>query len=526
VPEESTKLVALGPILERESEIAAIDAVVQAAKAGDGRMVVVEGTAGIGKTRLLREARESAIGAGLDVMYARGGELEGSFVFGIVRQLFEPSLAAASNDARAELLAGAAERSNSLFTSTPTEDGRETSESSFAMLHGLYWLAANFALRKPTVLVVDDLHWADDASLHWLIYLARRLDGLPLVLLVGTRPPDQADSAELLRELVTDPMAVVLRPQTLGSDSAAALVRERLGEMPDPDFARALETGSAGNPLYLVALIDAVSGQGLAPTADHAPHVLALGPRAVSYGVATRLARLPEETTHFLRAAAILGDGSSASLIARLAGLDMTTALAAGSALVRMDLLRQETPVEFIHPVVRSAVLEDMTAAQRLDSHRRAAEALLAEGALPEQAAAHLARTIPANDPFVVATLRQAAGRSLARGAPQAAASYLLRALAEPPDSAERVEVLYELGVAELNSDAAEASAHLAEALASLDAPAERPEIVLAYAHSLIATDRTEDATEILNLTSDRVREVDRDLHLRLEARLVVGTQF
>ena len=62
------------------------------------------------------------------------------------------------------------------------------------MLHGLYWLAANFALEKPTVIVVDDIHWADDAPLRWLLYLSRRLEGLPLVLIGATRPPEQVDS--------------------------------------------------------------------------------------------------------------------------------------------------------------------------------------------------------------------------------------------------------------------------------------------------------------------------------------------
>ena len=72
------------------------------------------------------------------------------------------------------MLAGAAELSTSLFASTPTSAAGEATESSFAMLHGLYWLTANFASRTPTLLVVDDLHWADEPSLRWLHYLARR----------------------------------------------------------------------------------------------------------------------------------------------------------------------------------------------------------------------------------------------------------------------------------------------------------------------------------------------------------------
>ena len=106
------------------------------------------------------------------------------------------------------------------------------------MLHGLYWLAANFASRKPTLLVVDDLHWADEPSLRWLAYLARRLEGLPLLLLAGTRPPEQANSPTLVTELFSDPAAVAIRPGNLGPQSAATLARERLGVEPDPSLRR------------------------------------------------------------------------------------------------------------------------------------------------------------------------------------------------------------------------------------------------------------------------------------------------
>src|SRR3954447_6601989 len=246
-----------------------------AARAGDGRLVVVEGSAGIGKTRLLAEVRALARAGEFEVLSARGGELEGEVAFGIVRQLFEAPLAAATPELRAELLGGAAGLSGSLFASAPTPSA-EGGESSFAMLHGLHWLAANFAGRRPTLVVVDDLHWADEPSLRWLAYLARRLEGLQLLLLLGTRPSGQANTPELTNALIADPAAVVMRPGTLGPTSAAALARRRLGAEPDPAFTAALHESSGGNPLYLVAVLDAVGRDGIVPTTDNVKDVLEL----------------------------------------------------------------------------------------------------------------------------------------------------------------------------------------------------------------------------------------------------------
>src|SRR3954451_5776143 len=520
----------IGPLrlLEREAELAALEAMLEAARVGDGRMVVVEGSAGIGKTRLLAEVRALAEASAFNVLSARGGELEGEFAFGIVRQLFESSLSAATPELRAELLGGAAGLSGSLFASAPAPSG-EGAESSFAMRHGLYWLAANFASRTPTLLVVDDLHWTDEPSLRWLHYFARRLEGLPLLLLTGTRPPEQANLPALWGASLGGPVVVVIRPAVLGRESAAALARDRLGSEPAPAFAAALETGSGGNPLYLVALLDAVLQRGLAPTADNALDVLELGPRAVSYGVSTRLSRLPTEATDLLRAAAILGDRTELALAAVLAGIDdSATALTAASALVRADLLRSENPLEFIHPVVRTAVLGTLTAAAREGAHRAAAKAILEAGGRPEQAATHLVLTVPSRDEFIVATLRQAAAHALAQGAAPAAAAYLRRALAEPPAKEERPRVLYELGFSELQSGAAEAARHLRQAVDDLEDPTSSPEIVLAYSQATeVAGGKISRSTlDLLQRTSVRTRKLDIDLHWRIEAWSIITAQY
>jgi class 3 adenylate cyclase/DNA-binding CsgD family transcriptional regulator len=514
-------------LLERETEVALLQELLETARHGDGRLVVVEGSAGIGKTRLLTEARALAGGAGFEVLLARAGEFEGDFAFGIVRQLFEPALAGAPRKVRAELLAGAAELAAPLFTAAVPGGEGAAAETSFAMLHGLYWLAANIAARNPSLLVVDDLHWADDPSLRWLTYLARRIEGLPLLLLVGTRPPEQAQAPRLVAELLADPLATMIRPSALGDRSAATLAQELFGLQPDQAFAATLCQVSGGNPLYLAALLDTVAREEIEPTAEQAPRLLTLGANAVSRGVGLRLSRLPADAIALVRAAAILGDGAELRHAATLAELDLPTAGKTASVLVRSDLLREENPLEFIHPVVRTAVYENMSEGDRLSGHRQAAEALLRAGLPAEQAAAHLQLTLPDGDAFVVATLRDAAKRALAQGAPEAAIAYLRRALDEPPTPEQRVDVLAELGAAEDQTfEVDPAAEHLSEALAALEDLAARPDLVLAYAHALsMLADHAPEAVELVQQLSDRVRG-DPDLQERVTARLIIAAHY
>src|SRR5262249_37531572 len=213
VPSGGTSL-----LLEREVQLAALRALVDAAKSGGGRFVVIEGTAGIGKTRLLAEARAIAGSAELRVLAARGGELEGEFAYGIVRQLFEPLLAAVAPELRAELLSGPAALIASLFgASKPAGSQDAAAEGAFAIIHGLSRLAANVALQQPALLAIDDLHWADTHSLRWLLYLTRRLEGVPLLVVAGTRPPEgEGHDPSLVAELIADPEAAAIRPQPLG----------------------------------------------------------------------------------------------------------------------------------------------------------------------------------------------------------------------------------------------------------------------------------------------------------------------
>jgi DNA-binding CsgD family transcriptional regulator len=511
-------------LLEREAQVAALQAHAEAARSGGGRFVVIEGSAGIGKTRLLGEGRVIAGAAGMRVLTARGGEFEGEFAYGIVRQLFEPLLASVSPGLRAELLSGPAALIEALFgASQPAGSQDAPAEGSFAILHGLYWLAANVAFRQPTLLTIDDLHWADTPSLRWLLYLTRRLEGLPLLVAAGTRPPEgESRDPALVAELVADPEAAAIRPGPLGRASIAVLARELHGLRPDEAFCAALETATGGNPLFVDAVLDAVAREGTSPTAENAARLLEIGAQGVSRAVGLRLVRLPPEALALLRAASILGDGTALRHAAAVAGVEAGQLGPAAATLVRLDLLRREDPLEFFHPVVRHAVHETLDVDERDAAHRTAAELLLHAGAPPESAAGHLLRVAPQADSFVVSTLRQAAERSLAQGAADAAARYLSRALEEQIDPAARAEVLVELGLAERRTNGPAAAEHLQAGLELLADPARRGAVALELGRALWFTDRIADALAVFEQALDEVdREQDPDLCELLVAELI-----
>jgi DNA-binding CsgD family transcriptional regulator len=510
--------------LEREAQVAALEALAEAARSGGGRFVVIEGSAGMGKTRLLAEARALAGLAGMRVLAARGGEFEGEFAYGIVRQLFEPLLASASPDLRGELLSGPAALTEPLVGASqlaPSQDAR--AEGSFAILHGLYWLAANVAFHRPTLLAIDDLHWADTPSLRWLLYLTRRLEGVPLLVAAGARPPEgESRDPTLVAELISDPEAAAIRPEPLGPASIAVLAHELHGLEPDEAFCAALETATGGNPLFVGAVLDAVAREGISPTAEQVRRLLEIGAQGVSRAVGLRLARLPTEALALLRAASIFGDGIELRHAAALASVEGSELGPAAAALVRLDLLRREDPLEFFHPVVRSAVYETLDVVERGSAHRLAAELLLNAGALPESAAGHLLRVAPRADSFVVSTLRQAAERSLFQGAADAAVEYLTRALEEQTDPATRAEVLVELGFAERRTNGPAAVDHLRAGLELLAKPTRRGEVALELGRALWFTDRIGDALAVFAQALDEVdRKRDPDLYELLEAELI-----
>ena len=168
-------------LLDRDRELEALGALLDAAARGRGGAAVVEGPAGIGKSELLRAAARAAAECGVRPLVARAAELERDLPYGVVRQLLEPPVLGASETERAALLEGPARRAAELL-----DLGGAESEPS-AAAHGIFWLVANLAADTPLLVAVDDIQWADEPSLRALAYLARRLDGLPVAIVAALR---------------------------------------------------------------------------------------------------------------------------------------------------------------------------------------------------------------------------------------------------------------------------------------------------------------------------------------------------
>src|SRR5262249_61067840 len=145
---------------------------------------------------------------------------------------------------RAELLAGAAGHAAALFGVAARDDiAGALLAPWFAILHGLYWLCANLGRRGPLLLCIDDVHWADQASLRFLHYLARRLEELPIAVVAAARPVRSADDSPLLAALTADPLAEVLVLAPLSARAVAELVRLGAGAGIWPGFAPAPPQG-------------------------------------------------------------------------------------------------------------------------------------------------------------------------------------------------------------------------------------------------------------------------------------------
>ena len=497
-------------LLEREHELERIVVALRAAGRQAGEAVVIEGAAGMGKSRLLEEARARASDLGLRVLGARATELEQGFPFGVVRQLFERTLREADSAELEAWLSGAAALAADVLVGAPPSasegqaPGPTSSDPGYALHHGLYWLASNLAADSPLTLVVDDLQWCDAPSVRTLAFIARRLEGLPLSVVLATRPLDPALNPEAAT-LVGDPAAEMLVLRPLTEEAVGAVTLTRLGSKPDDQFAGACLEVTGGNPFLVGELLDEAAARGLAPTALAAADLREIVPRGVANAVLLRLARQPAPATALARALSVLGDGAQVGDASQLAGLDGAELEAAMEALVLAGVVDSGATVRFIHPILRTAIHDDLSPAERERLHHAAAAILQERGSSVGRVAAQVMHTEPAADPGAVALLRDAAGDALALGDAAGAAALLSRALEEPPADDDRAAVLLELGQARARAGAPDAIEPLTEIVERNDDATAIAAAAIELGGMLFFADRAAEGAAVLRRARERL---------------------
>ena len=477
-----------GLLVERTAELEALEGALTAAAGGTGRVVLVEGAAGTGKTSLLAAAHRQAQAHGIDVLLAQGSRLEQAVPFGLAFELTEGNLPGATDE---ELL-----------------------------VQRLFSAVAKLAGRSPRLVTVDDAHWSDVPSLRFLAYLAERIDRLPVALVVAVDPGEAAAGERPMGQLRSVPEARVLRTGPLSPAGVATLIRRRYFPDADDNFCQLVQEVSSGNPFVVRELLRLVDLEGLPTTAASAARLREMLPDKVMRSVRDGLARLSPHAERLADAASVLGPDAVLRHASRLAGLDLVTAAQAADDLVATVIVEGLDPLTFSQPMVRSAVYRTIPPGRRSLLHQQAANMLNDDGAGPERLAPHLMATVPAGNPEVTRTLRAAARPAMAAGDPTTALRYLRRALAEPAPASEMPQLLVDLGRIEAMVGDPEAIEHLRQAVEIVPPdPPVRAAALYEAGRTLVGGGHPDEASEYLDLALEEAGgALPSELHHRVLA--------
>jgi DNA-binding CsgD family transcriptional regulator len=506
-------------LLDREAELGLAAAAVCTARTGRGALMLVSGPLGIGRSALLDAIGELGVAQGVVRLRASAAPMERDFSLGVARQLLEPALRHASREALARWTSGPARHARTALDAGWL-GGAEPDKT---VLGGLTALIENIGRDQPILMLVDELQWADPATLHWLRHLGERLASMPVLLVCAVRQGDTLTEHPAVQAVIGY-ATHALRPRNFTLDNSRELIRQHYREEAEEAFVMACHTASGGNPLFLGALLADAASRGLHPTAEHAQAAAALRPSPLRHRLLLRLDAQSEQVRRMARAMAVLGDDAGPEPLSRLAELDTVGRDQALRHLSSLGLMTDRRRPRFVHPVVQEAVEEGMPLAERTAMHALAAELLHRAGRPPEQVAKHLMALTAPTYAWAIEVLRSAAYSAQSRGAPEAAARYLRRALLVSPPGSDRAKLLVDLGTSERSFAPSASVRHIAQAVTLLDEPVERAQAVVRLAPTAFSS-TVRPIHELLRevadaLGPDRLRGPDRELALRLEARI------
>jgi ATP/maltotriose-dependent transcriptional regulator MalT len=431
----------------RAEELLAIDHTLARLDRGESAALEVRGEPGIGKTRLLTELAARADARGQIVLTGSASELERDLPFWVfvdavdeyVRGLQPYRLDALDDDVRTEL--ATVFPSLSRFAAGRAVFPHERYRTHRAVCGLLERLTAT----RPLALVLDDVHWADSASVDLLGALLRKPPDAAVLIALAVRPRQMAE--RLSGALERAYRAGALDRLELGAFTRGE-AREFLGEAVDDAASIDLYDESGGNPFYLEQLARTFgrAPEGTATAPEPSPEGLEVPP-AVASALAEELALLSDSARLVLEGAAVAGDPFEPELAAAATSIPEGSALEALDELLALDLIRQtDVPrrFRFRHPLVRRAVYESAPSGWRLDAHERCAAALTALGASAAERAHHVERSARRGDSAAIAILREA-GEAAVQRAPASAAIWFgdaLRLLPEAAPAEARIELL------------------------------------------------------------------------------------
>jgi DNA-binding CsgD family transcriptional regulator len=446
-------------LFDRAEELTALADAVEGVAEGRGSVTLIEAPPGFGKTSLCDLAALGASRHRVEVLAARGTELQEQVPFGLARVLLRIS-PGELGDSPDRGLAAIEQLAFACFERVIGEAGEEG---------------------VPHLLIVDDAQWADRLSAAFLSHLIPRAEELPIAFLLASRPERGAGHG-LVDELARSPTTRLLRPGALDQESTAAVVREECGEEVAAPLIDACFESSGGSPLLVRELARELAAAG--PSADVAT-VRDAAPATVLRADISRLAHLGAAPAALAEAVAILDGSGSLEAAAELAGLDPDAAEDAADTLAGAGLLAATEPLDFAQPLVGAALRAEMGPFARARAHRRAAAVLDAAGAPVETVAAQLLHTRPAGEAETVARLRDAAALALARGDATTATRLLERALDEPPTETDLACLLVDLAEAEALAGSPRSTEHGATALGLIEDPAQRARASVSLARAL-----------------------------------------
>lgn len=476
----------------RDSELAVVVEGLRAAAAGSGRVVVIEGGAGQGKTTLVQTALD-VVGSGVDVVAVEADEL--------------------SRDVPFAALATAVRLPVRTFVDDPVRD-IAYGDPSFAIVEHAVAELEQRANAAPVVVLVDNLQWADAATLVVVRRLVQRAPHLPLSVVATVRDRRSSEAVQRLVDGVAAGPGDVLTLPPLSTEEVAALVEQALLAAPDERLAAVLDA-AGGNPLFVLELVEALRRDdalvltGAAATTTYEAN---LRP-ALHLTLLRRLAELPQHTLHLLTLASVLGSTFRVPELAALAGMT-SVELVSGlrPALSARAVIEREGALAFHHDLVREALYDDLPAPLRAELHLKAADVLPTVAPGDPRVAEHLLLGVADDDPRAPRLLLQAA-TAFAELSLRAAVPVLERALAVTPASHPlHAEIVAELANALVHIGRAEEGGALA--CAALQQPVTGDAAVRLYnaAQAAVANlGRNSEAAEIAELAAQRPDFTDID---------------